>query len=307
MIEVKKLDINHLEYIVEVAKSGSINKAAQNLFISQSNLSSIIKNIETEIGYVIFARNTSGTYLTQEGKLFIRHAKEILAETAKIKKVPEIFEENHNLSIVASRASFIFHCFFDFIRTFPYDSAKDTFLGAGLQENFRNIVSQRCRLGILVMFMQKQEKYTLLAERYNLEFKSLKDNIPMMVFMAKNHPLAKEKFLDISSLSEHPFIVDADIDPDDTLDILNIKDSNKVLFTCDLANVFNAVHKGQYISIGIDIAPSDASLFNFVRRPVMNAKAMSVCLIKNKDINLSVRERNFVDYLTNCLNDYYKI
>lgn len=295
----------HLQYILEIHRSGSINKASQNLYISQSHLSNIIKSIEDEIGYAIFSRGASGTNLTQEGQVFLKHAKEILEESEKIKNVPQIFVESHNLSVVASRASFLFHCFFDFIHTFPFSSAKDTVLGAGLQENLRNIVTQRCRLGVLVMFKQKQEKYKLLCDRYNINFQVLKDNIPMMAFIPKNHPLSSEDSITVSKLSKYPFIVDADIDDDDTLDILNIEKNNKVLLTCDLAAVLSAVHRGQYISIGINVSKKDANLYDFICRSVVDAEEMSVCLINNKNIPLSKREIDFIKYLTNSLHQFY--
>lgn len=301
------MNIIHLQYIVEILKCGSENKAAKNLYISQSHLSSIVKNIEREVGYAIFARSTSGIHLTKEGKLFIQHAEEILAEVAKIKNVPEMFEESQNLSIISARCSFISYCFFNYNRKFPYITAHDTFLGGGLKENFNSIVEQRCRLGILVMFMRVQEKYALLAERYNLDFTILKNNIPMTVFMSKKHPLAEKEYVDAFELSQYPFVVDADIDYDDTLGILNMGEDSKVLYTCDLASVLDAVRLGQYISIGINIAPGYANQVNCICRPVMHAEEMSICLIRNRDMNLSIREQNFIKYLIEQLESHYTV
>lgn len=41
------MTIEHLDYLLEVYNCGSINKAAKYLFISQSHLSKIIKNLKT--------------------------------------------------------------------------------------------------------------------------------------------------------------------------------------------------------------------------------------------------------------------
>ena len=54
------MTLNQLKYIVEAAKAGSINRAAANLFVSQSVLSTSIKNFETEIGRTIFNRTPNG-------------------------------------------------------------------------------------------------------------------------------------------------------------------------------------------------------------------------------------------------------
>ena len=44
------MTLNQLQYVVEVAKTGSINSAAGNLFVSQSVLSTAISNLENEVG-----------------------------------------------------------------------------------------------------------------------------------------------------------------------------------------------------------------------------------------------------------------
>ena len=46
------MDINQLQYVLEVAKTGSITKAAKNLFMGQPNLSKSIKDLENEIGKI---------------------------------------------------------------------------------------------------------------------------------------------------------------------------------------------------------------------------------------------------------------
>ena len=50
------MNTEHLVYILEAFKCGSVNKAAKNCYISQSHLSAIIKNVEDEIGYTLFRR-----------------------------------------------------------------------------------------------------------------------------------------------------------------------------------------------------------------------------------------------------------
>ena len=44
------MNTEHLVYILEAYKCGSVNKAARNCYISQSHLSTSIKNVEREIG-----------------------------------------------------------------------------------------------------------------------------------------------------------------------------------------------------------------------------------------------------------------
>lgn len=50
------MDIKMMEYVVEIERCGSINKAAKNLYLSQPNLSNALKNLESELGYTLFVR-----------------------------------------------------------------------------------------------------------------------------------------------------------------------------------------------------------------------------------------------------------
>ena len=46
------MNTEHLVYILEAYKCGSVNKAARNCYISQSHLSTIIKNVEQELSLI---------------------------------------------------------------------------------------------------------------------------------------------------------------------------------------------------------------------------------------------------------------
>ena len=64
---------NQIHYMVEIAKAGSVNQAARNLFISQSSLSGAIQSVEAEFGRKIFARSVKGMALTPFGRQFIAY------------------------------------------------------------------------------------------------------------------------------------------------------------------------------------------------------------------------------------------
>jgi DNA-binding transcriptional LysR family regulator len=56
-----------LKYLLEIEHCRSINKAAQNLFLSHSSLSYTLQNIERELGYQIFTRSKQGVIPTPKG------------------------------------------------------------------------------------------------------------------------------------------------------------------------------------------------------------------------------------------------
>ena len=185
------MNTEHLVYILEAYKCGSVNKAARNCYISQSHLSTIIKNVEQEIGYPLFHRTANGITATPEGLIFMSHAEKIVTERNNIQKIPQSMSESDSLSIICARSAFVLQCFFDYKNCFPnLNRTHDKFLEAGLRENLKNVVAQNCRLGILVLFEQVIPKYMDLADQYNLEMTVLQRSIPVTALMSKSHPLA---------------------------------------------------------------------------------------------------------------------
>ena len=69
-----------LNYVTEIYSCGSINKAAQNLFVSQSSLSNSIRELEDELGIKIFIRSNRGIILTDDGREFITQIRPIIEQ-----------------------------------------------------------------------------------------------------------------------------------------------------------------------------------------------------------------------------------
>ena len=81
------MNTDQIMLALAVAREGSITKAAESLFISQPTASSILKKLETEIGYHIFRREKDGVLLTEEGKVFLKHALNIEQDLHAIAQV----------------------------------------------------------------------------------------------------------------------------------------------------------------------------------------------------------------------------
>ena len=102
------MNIAHLKYAVEVEKTASITKAAENLFMGQPNLSRGIKELEETLGVKIFKRTSKGIVPTPQGEEFLGYAKSILAQIEEMESLYKP-EKNNKLkfSISVPRASYI--------------------------------------------------------------------------------------------------------------------------------------------------------------------------------------------------------
>ena len=73
------MEIRNLEYFLEVVRTKSFTKAAQNLFITQPTISRMIKNLEDELEVVLFERLGKGVELTDAGRTILFQAQNIVS------------------------------------------------------------------------------------------------------------------------------------------------------------------------------------------------------------------------------------
>ena len=72
------MNLQQLRCVLEIARVGSVTKAASNLGISQPTLSKQIKDLEAELGCKLFVRSSYSVRLTEEGMVLRRRAEDIV-------------------------------------------------------------------------------------------------------------------------------------------------------------------------------------------------------------------------------------
>ena len=104
-----------MKQALEVAKSGSINKAAEVLLVAAPNISRSIKELESDLGITIFERTQNGMKLTPDGEEFLDFAKSIVGQ---IDRVENYYKKGHprkqTFSLSAPRASYVCEAFAEF-------------------------------------------------------------------------------------------------------------------------------------------------------------------------------------------------
>jgi DNA-binding transcriptional LysR family regulator len=74
-----------LTHVVEVARMGSIRKAAEHLNLTPSAMNRRIQDLETEVGTPLFERRPRGVKLTTAGEMFVRYARSQIADAERMK------------------------------------------------------------------------------------------------------------------------------------------------------------------------------------------------------------------------------
>jgi LysR family transcriptional activator of glutamate synthase operon len=87
------MNLEQLVYLVEVARTGSITSAAQNLHVSQSTISKSILRLEEDLRLTLFTRSRAGISPTSVGNQLIRKADEIINKFREFKEIAETYHK----------------------------------------------------------------------------------------------------------------------------------------------------------------------------------------------------------------------
>ena len=68
------MTLQQIHYVTVIAETGSMNKAAEKLYITQPSLTATVKELERELGVVTFHRSGRGVSLTADGQEFLTYA-----------------------------------------------------------------------------------------------------------------------------------------------------------------------------------------------------------------------------------------
>ncbi len=186
------MNVIHMKYAIEVAKYGSINKASENIGMAQPNISRAIKELEADLGIVIFDRSAKGMNLTPEGKEFITRAQSILAQ---LDSLESLFRENipkkQKFSLSAPRAAYIVEAFANFSHSIEGDSAEFVLDETATHNTIKKVISSDCKLGIIRYEAAAEDYFTKMLESNDIGFEPITE-FDYVVIANKESDLAKK-------------------------------------------------------------------------------------------------------------------
>ncbi len=80
------MDIQGLEAFWWIAQTGSFNRAAERLYLTQPSVTARIQALEKELGQQLFERKPRGVRLTDAGRVLLPHAERVLQDIRKARQ-----------------------------------------------------------------------------------------------------------------------------------------------------------------------------------------------------------------------------
>ena len=199
-----------MKYALEVAKSGSINKAAEVLMVAAPNVSRSIKELETDFGITIFERTQNGTKLTPEGEEFINYAKGVLRQIDEIERFYKTgAPKKQKFSISVPRACYISEAFALFSKSLSKEAAEIFYKETNSQRTIHNMTEHDYKLGI-IRYAENYDKYfKSMLEEKGFQYE-LVTEFTYSLIMSADNPLAKKEVITFDDLTDYIEIAHAD-------------------------------------------------------------------------------------------------
>lgn len=207
------MELQHLRYVVEVARSGSISKAARRLYMGQPNLSKAVREVEEEVGQPLFRRTSQGVEPTRAGEDFLFYARQVLERMGQLEALyAPRGSAPARLSVWMPRASYLAAAYARWLHTLegctPELQVRETAAGAALEA----VVSGEAQLGILRYEACNDAYFESLVQAHRLHQAPLWE-YRMQVLVHSQHPLARLAEIPAEKLEEYPMVVHGDPAP----------------------------------------------------------------------------------------------
>lgn len=199
------MTLQQLKYVIGIAETGSFNKAAEKLFVSQPSLTSTIHDLEDELGITIFNRTGRGVTLTNDGTEFLAHARQLYFN---YQNLMEQYSDNgkglrKKFGVSAQHYSFAVKSFVEMVKKFNTKEYEFAIRETKTNEVIDDVANLKSEIGILYLSDFNRKIIQNLLKTKDLEFHKLID-CKAFVYIWKGHPLAKNKSISFSELEDFP-------------------------------------------------------------------------------------------------------
>jgi len=235
------------KYVEEIAKAGSIRKAAETLAITPSALNRRLLSIEEELGVAIFERLAVGVRLNTAGEILLEHIRNQLSDLERVKsQIADLSGQRRGDVAIAASPEMLGGFLTDEVRSYQKEFPGVRFK---VQQKFRGnieraLVEHEVDIGIIYEPLKIADFQTI----FNLQQ-------PILCVINKDHPLAGKKSLRLYECAEFPLIL-----PEASWGLRNLMEQSAIRLGLNLRTVmqsdsreFLTAYKNEPLELSFDI------------------------------------------------------
>lgn len=200
------MTLQQLKYIVMVAETGTISKAAKELFISQPSLTKAIRELEKEMHITIFERTNKGISVSKDGEIFLGYARQVIEQAALLentyKNQPDVKQQ---FCVSTQHYSFAVNAFADLIKEYAGEKYDFSLRETQTYEIIEDVARMKSEIGVLYMNDFNQSVLCKILKTNDLVFTELFVAKPH-IFISRGNPLAKRSTVTTEDLEPYPYL-----------------------------------------------------------------------------------------------------
>lgn len=306
------MNIVHLKYAVEIARTKSISKAAENLYMGQPNLSRAIKELEESLGITIFERTSKGISVTPDGEEFLQYARRIISQVDEVENMyKNARTHKQRFSVSVPRASYISDAFTEFAKNIDVDSPAEIYYEeTNSMRAIENVVKENYNLGIVRYQASFDKYYKAMFEEKKLDAQLIAE-FTYVLAMSKDSPLASKEEIYYEDLAKYIEIAHSDpyVPSVSHIDVKKAEMSkfvDKHIYVFERGSQFGLLENVTNTFMWVSPLPEDLlEKFNLVQRKcVSNTKEYKDVLIKRRGYKLSKLDNIFITEVSKAKRKY---
>lgn len=303
------MTLQQIKYAIGIAEAGSLNKAAEKLYVAQPSLTSTIHALEEELNIEIFNRSSRGISLTNDGREFIANARQLYQNYENLmEKYGEGGTLKKKFGVSTQHYSFAIKSFVEMVKSFNIDEYDFAIRETKTREVIEDVATLKSEVGVLYLSDYNRNFIQKLLKARELEFEHLID-CKAFVYIWKNHPLAKQESISFEELKDYPCISFEQGDDSSfyfSEEILSENEYNRTIKANDRASILNLMVglNGYTLCCGIiseELNGSDYVAVPFRETDENQNRVMEIGYIKHKELMLSKIGQKYVEELKRYL------
>ena len=198
------MTLQQLRYLIAIAEYGSINAAAQNLYVSQSNLSTAIKELERELGITIFTRSNRGVTLTNDGTELLGYARQVIEQADMLEtRYAKGGSGQMHLAVSTQHYYFSLQAFINVAEECASDRYDFILRECATGQIIEDVRTFRSEVGVLYLDDFNNRVLKKAFHDADVTFFPLFD-AHVHVFVGEDHPLAQRETVSLADLDPYP-------------------------------------------------------------------------------------------------------